>query len=383
MKALQFQQHAKVISGTANSGPDGSETRSNLTMSQARAADGKFVTKRDEDGDEGPTDGDEPTSTREQETKAQAGLYGRNETEAETPRPSMADMIEKAETKFSRAGVEKTVEARRGSPKNEEEAQEMRKKLQQMEDELRRLEQGYPTPPQEKNERMREMFRHDEGEESESDEDSAGSSNEESSTSDSSEEEKKKKKKKEKKKKKKEESEEETDWSGEKVGELEALLRAFGEETSSSFERTELSALLSNVVVNELQQRLKTAMTSRTRIGSLSNLVKIIKENVSVEVKRFKFQSKQKGHKVKQEVMEFMMKLVIQEHLHRALAAMVVTRLWAEDNERYSRAVVNVMRQSCMADCRHCELDQAIFISLMTSVMSYMVDEKIQKMAKW
>ena len=31
----------------------------------------------------------------------------------------------------------------------------------------------------------------------------------------------------------------------------------------------------------------------------------------------------------------------------------------------------------------HCELDQAIFISLMTSVMSYMVDEKIQKMAKW
>ena len=32
---------------------------------------------------------------------------------------------------------------------------------------------------------------------------------------------------------------------------------------------------------------------------------------------------------------------------------------------------------------KHCELDQAIFISLMTSVMSYMVDEKIQKMAKW
>ena len=31
---------------------------------------------------------------------------------------------------------------------------------------------------------------------------------------------------------------------------------------------------------------------------------------------------------------------------------MVVTRLWAEDDERYSRAVVDVMRQSCMADCR-------------------------------
>ena len=80
--------------------------------------------------------------------------------------------------------------------------------------------------------------------------------------------------------------------------------------------------------------------------------MKTIKEKMPVEVKRFKFQSKQKGHKVKQEVMEFMMKLVIQEHLHRALAAMVVTRLWAEDDERYSRAVVDVMRQSCMADCR-------------------------------
>ena len=125
------------------------------------------MTKRDEDedGDEGPTDGDEQTSTREQETTAQAWMHGRNETEAETPRPSMADVTEKAEYKFSQAGVEKTVEARRGSPKNEKEAREMREKLQQMEDELRRLEQGYPTPPQEKNERMRELFRRNEGEE--------------------------------------------------------------------------------------------------------------------------------------------------------------------------------------------------------------------------
>ena len=268
-------------------------------MSQARAADGKFRTRRDEDedGNEGPTDGDEQTSTREQETTAQAGMHGRNETEAETPRPSMADVTEKAENKFSQAGVEKTVEARRGSPKNEKEAQEMRKKLQQMEDELRRLEQGYPTPPQEKNERMRELFRRDEGEESadaeesveseKPDEDGASSDGEESSDSDSSEEEKKRKKKKKqkkkkkekeeesakteesagsertdedsadssseesstsdsseekkkKKKKKKEESEEETDWSGEKTEELEALMKAFGEEASSNFERTEL-----------------------------------------------------------------------------------------------------------------------------------------------
>ena len=407
MKALQFQQHAKAIRGTANSGPDGSETRSNTTMSQARAADGKFRTRRDEDedGHEGPTDGDEQTSTREQETTAQAGMHGRNETEAETPRPTTADVTEKAENKFSQAGVEKTVEARRGSPKNEKEAQEMREKLQQMEDELWRLEQGYPTPPQEKNQRMREFFRRVEGQESadaeesvepekpneggasshgeessngdsseeeekrkkkkkqkkkkeeteesteseRSDEDSSDSSDEESTASDSSEEEKKKKKK---KKKKREESEEETDWSGEKTEELEALMRAFGEEARSSFERTELSALLSNVVVDDLQEGLKTAMASRTRIGSLSNLVKTIKEKMPVEVKRFKFQSKQKGHKVKQEVMEFMMKLVVQEHLHRALAAMVVTRLWAEDDERYSRAVVDVMRQSCMADGR-------------------------------
>ena len=60
----------------------------------------------------------------------------------------------------------------------------------------------------------------------------------------------------------------------------------------------------------------------------------MIKEKMPVEVKRFKFQSKQKGHKVKQEAMEFMMKLVIQEHLNRALAALVVTRLWTEDDER-------------------------------------------------
>ena len=50
-------------------------------------------------------------------------------------------------------------------------------------------------------------------------------------------------------------------------------MRAFGEETSNNFERTELSALLSNVVVDELQKGLKTAMASGTRIGSLSNLV--------------------------------------------------------------------------------------------------------------
>ena len=31
----------------------------------------------------------------------------------------------------------------------------------------------------------------------------------------------------------------------------------------------------------------------------------------------------------------------------------------------------------------HCELDQTSFISFMTSVMSYRVDEKIQKMAEW
>ena len=49
------------------------------------------MTKRDEDedGDEGPTESDEQTSTREQETTAQAGMHGRNETEAETTRPSM------------------------------------------------------------------------------------------------------------------------------------------------------------------------------------------------------------------------------------------------------------------------------------------------------
>ena len=326
-------------------------------------------------------------------------------------------MTEKAEYRQmctdSQAGVEKTVEARRGSPKNEKEAQEMREKLQQMEDELRRLEQGYPTPPQEKNQRMRELFRRDEGQESadaeesvepekpneggasshgeessdsdsseeekkkkkkrkqkkekkqkkkdeteestkseRSDEDSAGSSGEESTTSDSSEEEMKKRRRK-KKKTKKEESEEETDWSGEKTEELEALMKAFGEEARSSFERIELSALLSNVVVDDLQEGLKTAMASRTRIGSLSNLVKTIKEKMPVEVKRFKLQSKQKGHKVKQEVMEFMMKLVVQEHLHRALTAMVVTRLWAEDDERYSRAVVDVMRQSCIEGGMH------------------------------
>ena len=127
-------------------------------------------------------------------------------------------------------------------------------------------------------------------------------------------------------------------------------MRAFGEETSSSFERTELSALLSNVVVDELYKGLKTAIASSTRIRSLSNLVKMVKEKMPVEVKRIKFQSKQKGRKVKQEVMEFMMKLVIQEHSNRALAAMVVTRLCAEDDERYARAVLDVMRQSCMAD---------------------------------
>jgi hypothetical protein len=47
---------------------------------------------------------------------------------------------------------------------------------------------------------------------------------------------------------------------------------------------------------------------------------------------------------------------------------------------------LNMEYTQCLYDtgCSfHCELDQAIFISLMTSVMSYMVDEKIQKMAKW
>ena len=114
-------------------------------MSQARAADGKFRTRRDEDedGDEGPTDGDEQTSTREQETTAQAGMQGRNETEGETPTPTWTGRSEKAENQFSQAGVEKTVEAKRtGSPKNKKEAQEMRRKLQQMEDELRRLHGG-------------------------------------------------------------------------------------------------------------------------------------------------------------------------------------------------------------------------------------------------
>ena len=95
----------------------------NTTMSQARAADGKFMTKRDEDedGDEGPTDGDEQTSTREQETTAQAGMHGRNETEAETPRPSMADMTEKAETNFHKQEWRRQL--RRG-----EGAQRMRRK---------------------------------------------------------------------------------------------------------------------------------------------------------------------------------------------------------------------------------------------------------------
>ena len=127
-------------------------------------------------------------------------------------------------------------------------------------------------------------------------------------------------------------------------------MEAFGEAASSSFEKTELSALHSNAVVDELQKGLRTAMGSRTKIGSLSNLVKKIKEKMPIEVRMFKSKSKGKGHKVMQEVMEFMMKLVIQEHLNKLLAAMVVTRLWLEDSdEKYSRAVVDVMRQSCMA----------------------------------
>ena len=145
-------------------------------------------------------------------------MHGRNETEAETPRPAMADMTVKAENKFSHSGVERTVGARRGSPKIEKEANETRKKLQQMKDELRRLEQGYPTPSQEKNGRMRELFRRDEGEESEyatesvelekPDEDGTGSNGEESSNSDSSEEERKKRKKKKQKRKKDEDEDE-------------------------------------------------------------------------------------------------------------------------------------------------------------------------------
>ena len=51
-------------------------------------------------------------------------------------------------------------------------------------------------------------------------------------------------------------------------------------------------------------------------------MVKTIKEKMPIEVTRFKLQSRQKGHNVKQEVMDFIMKLVIQEHLNRVLAAM-------------------------------------------------------------
>ena len=69
--------------------------------------------------------------------------------------PARTGRSEKAGNGFPQTGVEKTIEARRrGSPTNEKEAQETRRKLQQMEDELRRLEEGYPTPPQEKNERI-------------------------------------------------------------------------------------------------------------------------------------------------------------------------------------------------------------------------------------
>ena len=175
-------------------------------MSQARAADGKFTAWRDEDRDEGPNEGDKQTSTREQETTSQAGMQGRNKTEAKTTMLARSGRSEKVENEFSQTGVEKMDEVRRrGSPTNEKEAQEMRMKLLQMEDELRPLEDGYPTPPQEKNERISEMFSHDEGTESaeteesveskSSNEDSANISNEESSTSDSLEEEKKKKKK--------------------------------------------------------------------------------------------------------------------------------------------------------------------------------------------
>ena len=185
-------------------------------MSQAREANGKFKARRDEDEDEdkGPTQGDEETSAHEeQETKAQAGMHGRNETEAETPMPARTGRTEKTENQFSQAGVEKTIEAKRTvSPKNEKEALEMRQQLQRMEMELRRLEEGYPTPPQAKNERIRELFSHEEksSEESDNEESETDSedSSEESSTSDSSEKEEREERKKEKKKKRKEESDE-------------------------------------------------------------------------------------------------------------------------------------------------------------------------------
>ena len=124
----------------------------------------------------------------------------------------------------------------------------------------------------------------------------------------------------------------------------------FGEEDGSEY-LSDIQRLHAAVVVDELQQGLSRTLGSKASIGSLTSLVKTMKERRKAEIDILKAKLRIRGHRLFDAMKKFMVMLVVEESLSLTLASMLMTVLMYEEKaDRCSNAIVDIARQMCMVD---------------------------------
>ena len=124
----------------------------------------------------------------------------------------------------------------------------------------------------------------------------------------------------------------------------------FGEEDGSEC-LNDIQKLHAAAVVDELQPGLGGTLGSKASVGSLTSLVKTLKEQRKTEVDVMKEKLRIRGHRPSDAMKKFMVVLVVEESLSLTLASMMMTVLMYEEKaDRCSNAIVDIARQMCMVD---------------------------------
>ena len=291
---------------------------------------------------------DTETEDEEQMTRQQQPMF--NMTETEENRGRDTDGARQTQRQFETPGQprnqnllspvgensEKTVKIEREkkaerrqpmSPAAQKEAEEIQRKLQELQDEMDRIQDDV---------KARKLFDEDEDEMSGEDEETDEDEDEQKEGSSGSDDDKQKK---EKRRGAKDKRQDFTDVMG-----------MFGEEDGSEY-LNDIQRLHAAVVVDELQHGLSRTLGSKASIGSLTSLVKTMKERRKPEIDVLKAKLRIRGHRLFDAMKKFMVMLVVEESLSLTLASMLMTVLMYEEKaDRCSNAIVDIARQMCMAN---------------------------------
>ena len=194
------------------------------------------------------------------------------------------------------------------SPAAQKEAEEIQIKLQELQDEMDRIQDDV---------KARKLFDEDEDEMSGEDEEMDEDGDEQKEGSSGSDDDKEKK---EKRRGAKDKRQDFTDVMG-----------MFGEEDGSEY-LNDIQRLHAAVVVDELQQGLSRTLGSKASIGSLTSLVKTMKERRKPEIDILKAKLRIRGHRLFDAMKKFMVMLVVEESLSLTLASMLMTVLMYEES---------------------------------------------------